>query len=66
MEKESVSTNAASAKNLTKRRIAIFCILASVQHLGKRHQRKMEELEKEKDLELGEMTEVRQEVEIDG
>ena len=50
----------------TKRRIVSFYILASVHLTGERHQRKVEEAEEEKDPELREMTEVRQEVEIEG
>ena len=65
MEKENVSTNAVRAKSLTKRTTAIFFIRTSVQHHGKLHQRKMQELEEEKGQELIE-TEVKQEVEIEG
>ena len=65
MEKENVSTSAVHARSLIKRMIAIFFIRRSVQHHGKLHQRKMQELEEEKGQELIE-TGVKQEVEIEG
>ena len=54
--REDVSTSAEDVESRTRKRIAIFCILASVHHRGERHQRKMEDLEEDKDLELTEMT----------
>ena len=56
-----------NVESRTRKRIVTFYILASVHQIGgHQRKRKMEDLEREKELELGEMTEVRQEVVIEG
>ena len=67
-ESANVSTSARDVGSHTKRRIAIFYILVRLHQIGEhQRKRKMEDLEREKEVgELAEMTEVKQEVVIDG
>ena len=64
MGRGSVSTSAVRAKKAIKKRIATSFIRTSVQHPGKLHQRKMQELGVEKGRKIE--TEVKPEVEIEG